>query len=49
MPIDDIGGRVGNEMPGKRNILVTNRWVRLYKRTMGTHILFCQHSPKNAA
>ena len=29
MPIDEIGGRVGNEMPGKRNILVTKRWVPL--------------------
>ena len=30
--------RICNEMPRKRNILVTKRWVQLDQKKMGTHI-----------
>ena len=34
----EICGRIGNEMPRERKLLVTKRWVQLDKKTMEAHI-----------
>ena len=34
----EMCGRVGNEMPGERKILVTKKWVQVDKKTMVTHL-----------